>query len=289
VTSGALPPDLQPALGDARKDLPRSYADGCHLDFPTVDPPDCAYGDTASGTTVVLVGDSHAAQWLPTLEVLAVERGWRLVSLTKSACPMVDVPVWNASLKREYRECDAWREHVFERLAQESPLITFVASADMYELADEAGRRPAGDTPEWADGLTRMLETARRDSGRVVLMADTPRVGYDPLECLATQADIAGCAVPAALMVDRAYAAIEAESAAAAGADLVPVAEWVCPGASCPLVRGSTLVYRDSHHLTATFAARLAGELAAQLGLDEAIAPTPVPSLRAGASPSVTP
>jgi hypothetical protein len=202
---------------------------------------------------------------------------------------MVDVPLWNASLKREYRECDEWRQRVLERLDEEAPAFTFVAAADMYEIADETGRRPAGDTLEWREGMERMLEAAGRSSGRVVLLADTPRVGYDPLECLATQPDIEGCAVPAALMVDRAYAAVEADAATDASAELVPVAEWICPGAACPLVRGSTLVYRDSHHLTATFATLLAGELAEQLGLGEAATPSPVPSLSAGASPSVVP
>jgi hypothetical protein len=61
------------------------------------------------------------------------------------------------------------------------------------------------------------------------------------------------------------YAALERAAAAAAGAGFVSAADWICEEADCPLVRGSILVYRDSHHLTATYAARLAERLGAAL------------------------
>ena len=38
----------------------------------------------------------------------------------------------------------------------------------------------------------------------VVVLADTPRVGYDPAECLATSADIEDCDIDRARMVDAA-------------------------------------------------------------------------------------
>ena len=41
----------------------------------------------SSKTTVVLFGDSHAMQWFPALNGLAKEHDWRLVGLTKAACP----------------------------------------------------------------------------------------------------------------------------------------------------------------------------------------------------------
>jgi hypothetical protein len=99
----------------------------------------------------------------------------------------------------------------------------------------------------------------------VILAADTPRLGYDPAECLATSAGIEDCDVERARMEDVDYAALERAAAAAAGAGFVSAADWICEEADCPLVRGSILVYRDSHHLTATYAARLAERLGAAL------------------------
>ena len=53
--------------------------------------------------TVALVGDSHAAHWFPALNVIAKERGWRLVPLTKFSCVFVDLPIWSPNLNRNTR------------------------------------------------------------------------------------------------------------------------------------------------------------------------------------------
>jgi hypothetical protein len=66
-------------------------------------------------------------------------------------------------------------------------------------------------------------------------------------------------------MVDEVYAELEADAVSAAGAGRISATDWVCFAEDCPLVRGPLLVYRDTHHLTATFAARLAERLGAAI------------------------
>ncbi len=112
----------------------------------------------------------------------------------------------------------------------------------------------------WQAALTTTLERMGR-LAPVIVIADTPRVGYDPAECLATSTGVEACATVRADMVDEAYGELEAAAAAAAGAGLVSATDWICFEADCPLVRGAMLVYRDSHHLTATFADRLSERL----------------------------
>jgi hypothetical protein len=103
----------------------------------------------------------------------------------------------------------------------------------------------------------------------VVVLADTPRLDYDPAECLATSAGIEDCDIDRMAMVDDAYARREAAAAQEAGAASVSPTDWLCFTDDCPIVRGTYLVYRDRHHLSATFAARLAARLGA--GIDSAI------------------
>ena len=74
VRSGPVPDGPDAAANGAYWDLPDGYADDCHLDFPEVEPPACTYGPEDAGTTVLLLGDSHAQQWLPALQRLADER-----------------------------------------------------------------------------------------------------------------------------------------------------------------------------------------------------------------------
>jgi hypothetical protein len=66
-------------------------------------------------------------------------------------------------------------------------------------------------------------------------------------------------------MVDEAYAELEARAVEAAGAGLISTTDWICSETDCPLVRGEILTFRDAHHLTATFAARLAERLGAAI------------------------
>jgi hypothetical protein len=57
----------------------------------------------------------------------------------------------------------------------------------------------------------------------------------------------------------------ETEAARITGATIVDMSAAICPTDPCPPIIGTTLVYRDHHHLTATFAASLARVLEAAL------------------------
>jgi peptidoglycan/LPS O-acetylase OafA/YrhL len=266
VLAGPLPDGLTPALADAYYDLPDGYRDGCHLDYATIEPPECRYGLPDGGRLVLLLGDSHAQQWLPALEALADDRGWRLRAVTKAACPLVDATVWNQPLKRAYRECDAWRERILEIVAEEEPELVLVASADMYDVLDPEGSPLGSDqAPAWDAGLQTYLGRLVDQAPAVVVLADTPRPGYDPAGCLAEASGIEDCEAARERMVDDGYRAREAAAAREAGADLVDATDWLCTSTACPLVRGSTLVFRDSHHLTATFSAGLSARLGAAI------------------------
>jgi peptidoglycan/LPS O-acetylase OafA/YrhL len=273
VLAGPVPVDLVPGLKQAYWDLPAGYDDGCHLDYPDVDLPACAYGVQDGQRSVLLVGDSHAQQWLPALQRLADERGWRLRAITKSGCPLVEATVWNSSLKRAYRECDEWRARVLQAVDDDAPDVVLVASADMYDIVAEDGGLlkdgaggAAAEAAAWDAGLARSLSAlAERAPGVVAVLADTPRVGYDPADCLATKPDVGDCDASRERMVDEGYAAREAAAADEAGVAVIPTADWVCTEDACPLVRGPYLVFRDAHHLTATFAAQLAPRLGAAI------------------------
>ena len=86
------------------------------------------------------------------------------------------------------------------------------------------------------------------------------------------------CLVPAAgglAAVDAALARVsvarteelvrERVAAGAADAIVIDLSDAICPGDPCQAVVGNLIVQRDDHHLTATFAASLAGRLEAAL------------------------
>lgn len=89
-----VPANLNPSLRQARGDKPAIYDNGCILDPGQAVPKDCAFGKADGAITIVLYGDSHAAQWFPAMRTIANKQGWRLVVMTKSAAPRRPSPPW---------------------------------------------------------------------------------------------------------------------------------------------------------------------------------------------------
>jgi peptidoglycan/LPS O-acetylase OafA/YrhL len=265
--SGPLPADVRPSLAVVRTDAAKVYRDGCHMGALQTHPGACAYGDRAARRTVVIFGDSHAAQWFPALEPWATAHSWRLLSRTKSACGPADVPVWKYSLKREYTECAEWREVVLRELAAARPNLVILSGArtpavvaDGVVLKDEARERA------WAAGLKRTIERLRAMGARVVVIGDTPRPDGDAPTCLSKHpAEVGQCATARARSVDDHWRELERTLARDTGAAFVDPTDWVCPSDPCPAVISSRLVFRDNHHLSTPLVELLAPRLAAAL------------------------
>jgi hypothetical protein len=138
---------------------------------------------------VVLYGDSHAAHWFPALERLAAEHRWRLISVTKSACPAADVPIRHDILKREYTECTAFHRSALARMAREKPALVVVGSSFNYELA----RPEADQAKQWAAAWDRTFTSLTGMGANVAAIADTPYMGPPVPDCLAQESDIGKC------------------------------------------------------------------------------------------------
>jgi hypothetical protein len=118
----------------------------------------------------------------------------------------------------------------------------------------------------------------------VVLLAETPFLPYDPVsDCLSTE-DAAKCDPPTAVVVDADYADLERRATEDAGATLLSVNELLCNERTCPVYVGGA-VFRDNHHVTATYMERLAEPIGNLLEGRPAY-PTPPPTAPAEADAS---
>jgi peptidoglycan/LPS O-acetylase OafA/YrhL len=263
---GPVPVGLIPSLDTARADVPATYENGCHLSQPETDIPECVFGAPESSTVVVLFGDSHAAQWFPALERLAVERSWRLISLTKSGCTPAWITVWDRTLKRADSECDVWRDRVMERVAAERPDLVIVASSHPYPSAANGAEMPADDGARLAAGLEKTLRRLVPIAAAVALIGDTPKWDLDPPECLSAHLDqVLECTAARVDLLDEAWLQREMTMAADSGAAFVEPTNWACPTDPCTPIVGRYLVYRDYHHLATPYVIALRDRLAAAL------------------------
>lgn len=259
-----------------RDDLPSIYRDGCHQSVRKEAVPGCVYGDPNGTRKVVVFGDSHAAQWFPAFEHIAREKGWKLISLTKSACPSVWVTPYRPELGRRYDECERWRAHAAQRIAQERPdLVVLANSSDHVQIKQRdavAGKTSRGiEGEQWLEGMRDTLARLRQSAGAVVILRDTPFPGFDVPTCL-SKAAWRGENALAACSFDRQHAlngnVFEIERRAAQGLDkvfVVDLSDLLCSGSTCQPLLSGRLAYRDDHHLTVGASSGLASALLQRL------------------------
>ena len=255
-------PGFVPTVTKVRDDLPLTDRDGCHQRYPDTAVPECVYGDPKGSQTVVLFGDSHATAWFPAVDAWARDTGWRLVSLTKHACPAAGARVWSALLQRSYRECSTWRTAALARIAREKPDVVITVGRTDYLVMKGSTPQGASESAAALSAAAVRTYTSLRALGSAVLvLRDNPMLDTDPVECLARNLDTpAACTRPLDSIAVEPQ--IESSTARQSGATYVDTRPVFCPDERCPVVIGGVVVYRDNQHVSATYARTLAPFLA---------------------------
>ena len=245
-----VPDNLRPSLLEANRDTSPLYGTGCHQYLEERAAQGCVFGDPDGDITVAIWGDSHAAQWFSAIDLIAEQRGWRLVSITQGGCPVIDVLTWNRSGDAVFDHCAPWRDNVLDRFAEEE--VDVVLLGQHYGLLD-ADSRGAVSASVWAEQLPALLDRVSETMTPIVLI-DSPDPPEDVPTCLSEHPEeIEVCEPGAPGNTEAAVAATIREITAERGVGTIDPRPWLCVENRCPVVVGDILVYRDSHHLSDTF------------------------------------
>jgi peptidoglycan/LPS O-acetylase OafA/YrhL len=222
---------------------PTPYDDGCHLNYHQSIPPLCEFGQVAAKKTVVLYGDSHAVQWFPALEKLAQEKGFKFITLTKSACPSIDV-VRESVGAFKMSNCATWRENAIKRITAAKPDLVVLSSFEHFV--------PQGDPRNvekwWADGSLRTYKTLKPLTAKIIYLLDTPLPERNIPDCLASTS------------ADKCLANPKLGLPQVANFEIINPAKWLCE-TNCPgIVRGN-VAYRDASHISVATSLELSERL----------------------------
>ncbi|WP_405180027.1 acyltransferase [Nocardia sp. NBC_01377] len=249
---------MRPTVFEAEADAPAPTYDGCIT--PNREVRVCTYGAPDAARAIAVVGGSHSEHWLPAFEMLGSEHGFRVVTYLKEGCPLTlsDQPSY---AEFPFPECREWTEEVLDRLAETRPEWVF-APGTRYRMHADGDEVP----PEFLD-----IWTALSDRGlRVLAIRDTPRlrrdgIMYRAIDCLAHRGTAFSCGVERTTALDPQN---PAEQPASAYPNVFPfdLSDSICRPDRCQVVEGNILIYRDEHHLTASYSRSLAPELGRQLG-----------------------
>jgi peptidoglycan/LPS O-acetylase OafA/YrhL len=238
---------------------------GCTADVGDATLRECVFGDSA-GPTIVLFGDSHAAQWFGALDAAATQRHQRLVTLTKFSCAAARVTMYNRLLKRRYTECERWREAALRRIVALRPTMVVIGQFSRRDavLATANGGIDSLPPEGWRDGVRATLATLDSAGITTMLLADTP-VPHRTIPACLSRAQRRGrpasvCAVPRARAVDSLAHRLDAEAASGfAHVRYLDATDRICGPTTCEPMRDGVVVYRDNNHLTEKFVRMIGG------------------------------
>jgi hypothetical protein len=255
-----VPSGLTPRLSQAFEDKPASYDSGCHNVAADERLHPCVYGDPKGRVRIALYGDSHAAQWLPALARAGRARGWRITSLTKSACPSAHVRFDHSTYLGNIAHCRRWRERAERWIDRHDLDLVVITNWEGYRLLGAGGRRLHGAASDaaWRRGMEAVL-AGLPNRTRALVLGDIPTPGRDIPRCLrANRRDLSACDRSRTASTRGLREAANRRAASSEGAAYRSTVRLVCPRSPCPLVEGTTLMWRDDKHLTATYVRQLA-------------------------------
>ncbi|HEY8237848.1 MAG TPA: SGNH hydrolase domain-containing protein, partial [Candidatus Limnocylindrales bacterium] len=247
---------MRPEPVVAKTDIPAAYGDGCWMYAPFGAKRTCKYG--SGEIQVALVGNSHAGQWLPMLQVLAKKHGWTITTFLASQCNATDatLEMFTAAKNAGCLEYGRW---VMEQ--------TRGARFDLVITSQRQSLRTVGDT--WAEtgvtaaaGYTTYLTRWSAAGTNLLVVQDTPfphkTVPSIP-DCLARHRnDQAACAGTPDDWSRQDPLYDVATSLGLPTVSTLEVYRFLCAGNVCPAVIGSVIVYFDGSHMTTTYARSIA-------------------------------
>jgi peptidoglycan/LPS O-acetylase OafA/YrhL len=250
--AGAMKPD--PLV--AATDRSATYRDGCWNYAPFATHTTCQYGH--GDVKIALVGNSHAGQWLPTLQVLAKRHGWTITTFLASQCNATDAPLeFYSSAKTA--GCLAYGDWAMQQTrGQAFDLVITSERQSVPTLGDTLATSGAAAVAGYSSYLKRWSDKGTN----VLVLQDSPYPGR-------TLASVPDCLAqhptdhPACDGTPETWSWADPQYAAATDLRLPGIAtlgtrRFFCTATVCPAVIGTLVTYFDASHMTATYARSIA-------------------------------
>jgi peptidoglycan/LPS O-acetylase OafA/YrhL len=251
------------------RDIPAVYRKGCDSGRADAHPALCFFGEISQPkSTVVLFGDSHAAQWFPALEEIAEAQHWRLATIIKPGCTPLSIR--EDVTPRMEQVCEEWRREAIGDIEELHPDLVILASVSRHPGADG---NMMTDSRVWEQGARDTFAALAKQHVKIRLIRDTPYANFDVPGCLA-QAEWDGrtqCPAPlSAVALNPDIFAAETRAAQDFGdVKVVDLSDRMCGPNRCYLEAGGQIIYRDGDHLTASYSRSLAAVLLQRLQASE--------------------
>ncbi len=253
---GSPLPAFSPS-GDRLASDSEYMAEECLANYGQTSSDVCELGTPNGAKTVVLLGDSTAAMYVPGVSEAAKSLGWSFKPIVKYQCPAPDVLQLRIQDGKSvpFTECEPWRTWAATQIESLQPDIVILAGLTQLSMANPDGSEAQNPEELWLEGTSRTVASVKKFATSTVVLGMLPRApdSNKPADCLADpESTMSECSFP----IDEFSSNVRSLSATAAEDAGAVYADWsdmVCYKGFCPMVIGDTAVWMDSHHWTATF------------------------------------
>jgi peptidoglycan/LPS O-acetylase OafA/YrhL len=255
-------PDLEPVPDplSAGEDKVRAVFDGCGVQAGETTVTVCSYGDLDAPRVVAVVGGSHAEQWIDAIAAVGQLEGFRVDTMIRWGCSLVEGRGGMEEILANDPTCLTWSQNALTELEHRRPDVVFTTAT----RPTPSSVAPHETVPT---SYVQAWERLGAQGIRVVAIRDNPWLPVSAVACVAEHgADPTMCSVPRGAVLDAQDPTSVVAPALTGTVRFIDVDDVICPDETCPFVQGGRLVYRDEHHLTATYAASMVPVLRERLG-----------------------
>jgi hypothetical protein len=184
--------------------------------------------------TIVLIGDSHALQWMTPIAWIAKRDGWTVIPLWHLGCYPT---TYDAG-----RECETYFRWAERQVRILHPDVVLISGALRYKTPNAVRLS--------ASGTAKVVAAVVPNATHVAVIGDPPDLRFLPYVCLGKEgATLRTCTARLTDAQIKVYLAAERAAKENGGAFLNTIG-WFCYQDECPAVIGHTVSYRVSDHIT---------------------------------------
>jgi len=220
----------------------------------------CVFGDKVSSKVIVVLGDSHAQMWIPTLNRIGVTKQMRVIILFMARCPAATLDVWLTAYNKAYTACSSTRSGWITAIDSLHPVTVLLTDHTNGVTSAASMGTQQFTAPQWQAGMQTTITDLQPSNAKIAIIGDTNTFNLSPPQCLAAYPHkVQTCSVPNPNPLRPSLASAEQAAAKAAAVLYVNPTKWLCTSTTCAPVIGSFIVYYDTFHLTCSYAAYLSG------------------------------
>lgn len=215
--------------------LPSDYDGDCNQSVEKADVITCDFGDLDSHKEVVLVGGSHASQWIPALDKIGKDNSFKVIIISKDGCPL-------GVLEDSNDSCHKWNDQAIRKILEIKP----------YAVITNSTRTSANEEEFVPESYSESWKELNSNGLNVIGIRDNPRFNFDVPDCTYRNRialDVNACSVSRSKALKDHNPANEYDNII----KNIDLSNMLCTKDRCLTSFSGKLMYRDKDHINVEY------------------------------------